>query len=264
MPNPSRRSNPRPVPHLKITWLRVKSRIRRWSSPLRIRGTITRLRHRNKWPYLALLRLLLPTHSFTWKYPVPDPLPPRTLIDGGPELSWNRRMNSDLKNLQAIPIWRSRDTPLRSLYRLYEAAMGGEAIIEVIGYETEYFWYQNRRSWDLDRIPDPQDPDPIRYAVLACFVEALVKAFNWRLSLGMRRDKNHIPRERGDDPWPSYKPITGPLWTQRVPPVDTEYVRNNLPERLDQRGRFVLLEDGDSGIFDERNISATESRLYTI
>lgn len=142
--------------------------------------------------------------------------------------------------------------------------MGGEATIVVIGYETEYFFYQNRKSWDLDRIPDPQDPDSVRYAILACFVEALVDAFNWRLSLGMRKDKNHIYRERGEDPWPPYTPVKGPGWTRHVPPVEMEYVRENYPERLNKQGRFVLLGDGDSEIFNRRNISATETRLYTI
>ncbi|KAK2768200.1 hypothetical protein FQN54_000052 [Arachnomyces sp. PD_36] len=257
---------PRPrKPRFKITWwMRVKHRIRMLETPLMLRGTIKRLRHNNKWPYLAFLRLLLPTRSLGWKYPVPEPISPRALIDGDPMLSWHRRLQTDVKNLQCVPIWRSRDTPLRALYRLYETAMNGEATIVVIGYETEYFWYQDRKSWDLDRIPDPRDPNPVRYAIIACFVEALVDAFNWRLSLGMRKNGKHIFRDKGSDPWPPYTPIKGPEWARDVPPVKTEFIRDNYPERLDEKGRFVLLEDGDSDIFDKRNISATEARLYTI
>lgn len=42
--------------------------------------------------------------------------------------------------------------------------------------------------WELACIPDPQDNDPIRHAILASMVEALVDAFNARLELGIRRD----------------------------------------------------------------------------
>lgn len=173
--NPS--SRPAPVPRFKVTWwMRTKSRIRRWRSPLKLRGTIIRLRHNNKWPYLALLRLLLPTRTLSWKYPVCDPLPPRALIDGDPMLSWHRRVDGDLKNLQSIPIWRSRDTPLRALYRLYETAMGGEPTIVVIGYETEYFFYQNRKSWDL---PTPKT------LILCVMLSWLVSWMRWwMLSIG--------------------------------------------------------------------------------
>lgn len=94
-----------------------------------LRGTIARLRHIIKWPYLAFLRLLLPISSLTWKYPVYDQPPPQGRKDGDPMLSWHRRLDDDLKNLQCIPICRSRDTLLRALYRLYETAMGGEATI---------------------------------------------------------------------------------------------------------------------------------------
>lgn len=42
--------------------------------------------------------------------------------------------------------------PLRSLYRLYETMMGGDEHLPVVGYETEYFFGQGRRAWDLHRI----------------------------------------------------------------------------------------------------------------
>ncbi|KAK2865451.1 hypothetical protein FQN49_003563 [Arthroderma sp. PD_2] len=249
----------------KVTWwLRMKSRLRRLTSPLRLRGSITRLGHRNKRPFLALLRLCLPTSNLTWSLPVPDPLPPGALV-AEPSLCWRRRVDSDLKNLQDVPIWRSRDTPLRSLYRLYEAVMAGEEFFVVIGYETEYFWYQNRRSWEPHRIPDPADPDPIRYAILACIAEALVLALNWRLSIGMRRDGNHIHRQHGSDPYAPYDPLPMPLWARDVPPLTTDYLRSVMPEsKLDSEGRLVLIDEGKSELFRKRNIIASEYRFYTI
>ena len=104
---------------------------------------------------------------------------------------YSRLASADLTNMQSIPIWRARDTPLRSLYRIYEALVAREHY--AVGPEVEYFWYQARRPWELHRMPDPCDRDPIWYAILACIAEELAKAFNWRLSLGMRREKNkHI------------------------------------------------------------------------
>lgn len=245
--------------------MRLKSRWLRLHSPLRLRGTITRLRHGNESsPYLSLLRLCLPTSLLSWSFPIPDPLSPSTLLDN-PELSWTRRVQGDIKNLQSIPIWRSRDTPLRSLYRLYEVVMSGEEQVVVIGYETEYFWYRDASSWDLSRVPDPRDPDPIRYAILACVVEALLKSFNWRLGLGMRRDGKHILREHGSDPYPPYEPMVLPSWVHSVPPVDRQYLRDKMPEKLlDAEGKLILIEDGESEIFNRRNLIASESRFYTI
>ncbi|KAE8311160.1 hypothetical protein BDV41DRAFT_350276 [Aspergillus transmontanensis] len=88
--------------------------------------------------------------------------------------------SEDLTNMRSVPIWRARDTPIRSMYRLYEAMAAGEYY--AIGPEVEYIWYQ--RSWIISRVPDPRDPDPVRYAILASIAEELAKAFNWLLSLG--------------------------------------------------------------------------------
>ncbi|KAF3480028.1 uncharacterized protein GIQ15_07004 [Arthroderma uncinatum] len=249
----------------KVTWwLRMKYRLLRLTTPLRLRGSITRLRHHNKRPILALLRLCLPTSCLTWSFPIPEPLAPNALVTD-PSLCWRRRIDSDLKNLQAVPVWRSRDTPLRSIYRLYEAVMAGEEYFDVIGYETEYFWYQDRRSWEPHRIPDPADPDPIRYAILASIAEALVFALNWRLSIGMRRNGNHIYRQHGSDPYPPYDPLPMPSWTRDVPPVKIDHLRSAMPSSmLDSEGRLVLIDEGKSEVFRKRNIVASEYKFYTI
>ncbi|EER30007.1 hypothetical protein D8B26_007283 [Coccidioides posadasii str. Silveira] len=247
-------------------WTRMKWRLRSMESPLVLRGTVKRLRL-HRWPYLALLRLCLPTTSLSWSYAVPEPLPPLSLVND-PPLCWKRRCEGDIKNLQAIPIWRSRDTPLRSLYRLYEAVMGGDEMLPVVGYETEYFFYQGRRAWELHRIPDPCDPDPIRYAILACIVESLLHAINWRLSIGLRRNGKHIPPTNYDgvnNPYAPYDPVSLPAWTQRVPPVDKQYIAKVMPERMiDPRGRLVLHTDAESDIFEKRNIVASEHKFWTI
>lgn len=55
-----------------------------------------------------------------------------------------------------------RDTPVRSIYRLYELHLSDN--YELIGWETEYSFY--RRDWKLRDVLDPEDPDPLRYAVV--------------------------------------------------------------------------------------------------
>jgi hypothetical protein len=146
--------------------------------------------------------------------------------------------------------------------------MGGDEMLPVVGYETEYFFFQARSSWELCNIPDPQDPDPIRYAILACTLESLLNAFNFRLRIGMRRDRNHIPPT--NDGYAPYIPIvTLPSWTQRVPPVSKEYIRDVMPERMvDSLGNLVIHafehEGEGSPIFLKRNIIATEHKFYTI
>ena len=59
---------------------------------------------------------------------------------------------------------RKRGTPIRSLYRIYEAIAAREYV--VIGPEVEYF--------------------------LSSIAGEFANAFNWRMSLGMRRDKESI------------------------------------------------------------------------
>lgn len=243
-------------------WLRTKSKILRYRTPLLLRGTITRLRHHHKRPYLALLRLCLPTAPLTWKYPLPKPVPPLDFIKD-PQLAFERRCEGMFRNLEAIPIWRSRDTPLRSLYRLYEAIIGGDEMLPVVGYETEYFFFQSRRSWKLSRIPDPQDPDPIRYAILASIVEGLLESFNFRLSVGLRRDYKHVIAT--NEGYAPYDPELGPSWPKHVLAVDKQYLRDTMPQdMLDSKGRLVLHEGVEDGPFVRRNIIATEHKFWTI
>ncbi|KIN07798.1 hypothetical protein OIDMADRAFT_37184 [Oidiodendron maius Zn] len=97
----------------------------RLGTPLHLRGTITRLRHSHKRPYLALLRLFIPFPS--WSFPLPEPVPPYQIVENC--------------------IWESQDTPLRSLYRLYKIFMTREYAF--LGLKTEYFWHQSGRKLGL-------------------------------------------------------------------------------------------------------------------
>ena len=244
-------------PRFKITWwMRLRSYLRRLGTPLHLRGSITRLRHSHKRPYLALLCLFIPFPS--WSFPLPKPVPPHQIAENV-DLYYRRHPN--IRNLQCIPIWESRDTPLRSLYRLYEIFMTGEYAL--LGLETEYFWHQSGRKWGLGQLPDPRDLDPVRYALLACITEELVEAFNWRLGLGMRRKGPAVEREHGRDPYPPFIPEVLPSWTQNVLPIEADMLRN-LPPTMVGKGNLILEENGSSKVFAKRNIVTNVGWLYTI
>ncbi|KAL3464493.1 hypothetical protein BJX64DRAFT_91811 [Aspergillus heterothallicus] len=253
---PPRAGRPRPKISL---WDRFRTWLRYWESPLRLRSSLSRLSdHRH--PFLDLLRMFIPYPS--WSFPVPGPFPPRALIeDKQNDTGIIRAHFSDIHNLRAIPIWRLRDTPLRSIYRLYELHLADRYAL--IGWETEYFFYQSQ--WKLRDIPDPMDIDPLRYSILASIVEELHEAINWRLSLGLRRNRQHIHRDEDSDPLPAFTSEELPAWTRKVGPIDKELLRHSVPaEILDSDGNLVLEEGGKSPNFARRNIVTNTGWFYTI
>ncbi|EFQ98611.1 hypothetical protein MGYG_01635 [Nannizzia gypsea CBS 118893] len=238
-------------------WLAVRVFFRRiyyqLQSPLALRGSIYSLRRFHKHPYLALLRLFIPWPS--WRFPLPEQISVKEML-GNETLMFERRRHFNLYT--SIPIWCMRDTPIRSLYRLYESMASGE--YAPMGRETEYFWY---RGWELHAIEDPRDPDPVRYAIVASLVEELVTAFNWRLSLGMRRNHQHIIRESNSDPYPPYTPVAGPKWAKSVPAITPESL-DGLPQEFVDENQLVLEAKGCSKTFLKRNIVTNVGWLYTI
>jgi hypothetical protein len=116
------------------------------------------------------------------------PPPPRELLRG--------------REIYEIPLLRRRidretDTPLAALYRLYEHIMLDQNI--EMRNELESFWFQPH--WPVHAIPDPHDPDPERYAVLAVIPALLVSAFNKRIDLGLPRDAQPIFTMDQFDEW---------------------------------------------------------------
>jgi hypothetical protein len=75
------------------------------------------------------------------------------------------------------------DNPLYALYRFYEFVV----LDSVTNYRNclEAFWRQ--KEWPVHEIPDPQDPDPERYAFLAGCTYLIARAFNARVELGLDR-----------------------------------------------------------------------------
>lgn len=237
--------------------MRIKSYWRRLHTPLGLRGSIIRLRHYHQHPYLALLRLFIPFPS--WSFPLPEPVAPREIAEN---VDLYYRRHPYVRDYQCIPIWRHRDTALRSIYRLYEIFMTGEYAL--LRLETEYLWHTPPKQWALASIPDPRDPDPVRYALLACIVEELVAAFNWRLSLGLRRLGEPVQRKHGSDPYPPFVPELPPSWTQNVAAIEPSMLRDLPPAMVDQDGRLVLEKKGCSDEFAKRNVITNVGWLYTI
>ncbi|KAI1935498.1 hypothetical protein LOZ12_005740 [Ophidiomyces ophidiicola] len=153
--------------------------------------------------------------------------------------------------LYKIPIYRMRDTPLRSLYRLYEDLCASDFIM--LGYECTYFFHHSEPSWSLACLPDPQDNDPVRYSILASMVEALVEAFNCRLELGIRRDNTTDLSEERSSNFTSEK---APSWTSDVTAVTKTLV-------------FCEVGSGSSDMtmeqhFLKRNIKIPNGYFYTV
>ncbi|KAI4185631.1 MAG: hypothetical protein LQ346_005854 [Caloplaca aetnensis] len=160
-----------------------------------------------------------------------------------------RSRQDGIFQLRCIPLFQMRDTPLRSVYRLYEYMCAGYH--SQVQYETEYFYFHpDTARWTLEKIPDPQDDDDQRYAFVASIIEALVAAFNWRLSLGLQRDRSRLSfAEMSAHPVPLNR---APKWVAFVPP---------LPEPLDVGGTTERRKTP----FEARNIlGANNGHMYSI
>ncbi|OTB04341.1 hypothetical protein M426DRAFT_22962 [Hypoxylon sp. CI-4A] len=107
------------------------------------------------------------------------------------------------------------DTPLAALYRIYEHIVLDQHI--EIRNEIETFWYH--ATWAVCDIPDPKDPDPERYACLACIPALLCLAFNKRIGLGLPRNAPPIFTRDMLNEWRAQERQyeEQPSWVQAVP-----------------------------------------------
>ncbi|MFI5421442.1 MAG: hypothetical protein ACHQ1H_10795 [Nitrososphaerales archaeon] len=134
--------------------------------------------------------------------------------------------------------------------------------------ESQY-WFHKQTDWLLADIPDPQDPDPVRYAILASLTDALVLSFNHKIKYGMRRgitDKQPLKiSEFRSDPDPPLE--SSPTWCTEVGP---------LSQRLELAPGIGTVIPGDLTVipgplttndfrpFAKRNIIANFAQLYNI
>ncbi|KAL2820215.1 hypothetical protein BDW59DRAFT_164702 [Aspergillus cavernicola] len=95
--------------------------------------------------------------------------------------------NASFKCVHRTPEGKQEDTPLFSLYRLYESLILNDN--DGLRNEIEYFWYAR---WPVASIPNPHDPSGSRYAVLSAIPALLVESFNQRTELGLPRKADAI------------------------------------------------------------------------
>ena len=108
----------------------------------------------------------------------------------------------------------SPDTPLASFYRLY--------IFLVLDMNTqlrnelEYF-FSIHPDWAVKDIPDPRDPNPERYAILAVLTKLMCLAFNNKIEKGLPRNAPPIIEDFAY--WASKPKVLErqPAWSMQVP-----------------------------------------------
>ncbi|CEL11140.1 hypothetical protein ASPCAL14245 [Aspergillus calidoustus] len=115
-------------------------------------------------------------------YPVFPPPPPEKLLADSDH--YRLRLG---QRAWRTPKGETEDTPLYSLYRLYERLVLNDNI--GLRNELEYFFYA---KWPVASIPDPRDSSESRYAVLAAIPALLVESFNERIGLGLPRKADPI------------------------------------------------------------------------
>lgn len=214
---------------------------------LGFKSSISRLRDCRK--RKEALKLLFSPYPWHHRPPYLSPID----IKNDPSIVGARQVDYD--RLRGIDLFRMRDTPLCSLYRLYELVVGrGRIYLIHLVQEVMYFFYRNGPRWSIRNIPDPKDPNPIRYAILAALVETMAEAFNWRIHLGLLRDGQHV----GIRPLPSEvldQRELVPDWAAQLPAIDKSFVLFT-PEEVEELsvGRF----------FKKRNLVSNAAEFFFV
>ncbi len=219
---------------MKYRWplIRFRRRLFPSGSPLGLRLSV-RCARRILYPPLSsptlfVLGLLWPFP--TWKFVAELPLRPRQIAADPKPVDMRAH---DLRFLRIMPLWRSRDTPERTLYRIYEAVCARDG--DLIASEAQYFW--GRTSWATADIPDPRCEDEEQYATMAAAAEALVECFNWRIQMGLRRDAplfGHLskdPSPASPEVCPPWVSAVGALPEKLLLGIDAEYIESPFHRR---------------------------------
>ena len=199
-------------------------------------------------PWRTLWKLLWP---LPWWYRLPAPLDPLEIRDFPDIVHQRYYVEENYWRLRSFPLFRLRDTSLRSLYRLHDCLCADHQ--NYIMLESDYFWRQ--AHWRIKDMPDPRDPNPVRYAILASLLESMVEAYNWKIKLGLRRGVGVTNKEQDktfrEDPNMPFEEV--PSWALLVPPVDewTSFLEERAVRNY-------------SAPFYKRRISANPSQLENI
>jgi hypothetical protein len=130
------------------------------------------------------------------------------------------------------------ETPLAQLYRIYTYILMDDH--EQISFHLEAFWQQ---PWRIHDIPDPLDPEPERYAFLACVAALMCRLFNARTEAGMYRLNVKISGwwkyGRSGTKELSHEEI--PRWVARLPPLE----KMLTTFQFDRKHQRIILEGAD-------------------
>lgn len=146
--------------------------------------------------------------------------PPPPLVRP-PSVLWILDHRAELQQHQ--PASTSGDNPLASLYRMYEYFVAGY----ITGLRSEVEFFFNRAAWTVADIPDPEDPDPERYAILAVLPYYLTHAFNRLIERGLARGSPAIIISSAVEEELKSLPVVlekEPAWVAGVPKLDKTLV----------------------------------------
>jgi hypothetical protein len=138
---------------------------------------------------------------------------------------------------------------MSSLYRMYEYVV--VASNTGLRTETEFF---NRSTWSVATLEDPQDNDPLRYAILAVIPQFLVAAFNRLIERGLPRGSPAIITDIDELKEQPVVLETPPSWITNVPRLEEELV---TPDTDDQDPR----EENFSPEFEKFNIRVSQPHI---
>lgn len=147
-------------------------------------------------------------------------------------------------------------TPTASLYRMYEYLVTGY----ITGLRSEIEYFYNQPSWAVSDIPDPIDPDPERYAILAVLPSYLVTAFNRLVERGLPRGSPAIITGAAAENALKGREIvleTEPAWVAKVPALRQTLI---IPDKSGKQPG----EESRSKQFLDMNIIAEEPHVLFI
>lgn len=175
---------------------------------------------------------------------LPKPLPTPSELHANSQLLEQRW--DGLTVLRRIPLFTQSDSPTASLYRMSEFLSADDS--NALMLEMQYFWDGPHALWTLEDIPDPQDSNKERYAIIASLIESLAVAFAFRRSMGLRRERDSAVDNRAD------QLEVVPSWVANVPALDYLLV-------LRREDEFF---HSNNDPFSRRNIKANSGNLFSI
>ncbi|KAG7089405.1 hypothetical protein E1B28_011093 [Marasmius oreades] len=124
------------------------------------------------------------------------------------------------------------DTPTAAFYRIYEFLVTNHNIH--FRNELEYFCCSHP-NWSISSLPDPKDPDPLRYAILAVLTKLMCDSFNRRIGLGLPRDAPAIIEDFAELEARPKVYEEPPEWAKRVQALPEKvFIPNVEGKKLDE------------------------------